>query len=67
MAILESCPFCGSQHAKSSEVDINGWMVECMDCHATGPMGRTEALSVTAWNRRHRQTPVHSQSAATAA
>ncbi len=37
MAILESCPFCGSQHVESSEVDINGWMVECMDCHATGP------------------------------
>lgn len=25
MAILESCPFCGSQYVESSEVDINGW------------------------------------------
>jgi Lar family restriction alleviation protein len=66
MAILESCPFCGSQHVESNEVDINGWMVECMDCHATGPIGRTEALSVAEWNRRHRQTPVDSQSVATA-
>ncbi len=38
MVILESCPFCGSQHVESSEVDINGWMVECMDCHVTGPI-----------------------------
>ena len=67
MVILESCPFCGSQHVESSEVDINGWMVECMDCHVTGPIGRTEALSVTAWNRRYLPTPVHSQSAATTA
>jgi Lar family restriction alleviation protein len=67
MVILESCPFCGSQHVESSEVDINGWMVECMDCHATGPIGRTEALSVTAWNKRHLKSPVHSQSVAAAA
>ena len=67
MSILESCPFCGSQHVESSEVDINGWMVECMDCHATGPIDRTEAIAVTAWNRRHLKAPVHSQSVATAA
>ena len=67
MAILESCPFCGSQHVESSEVDINGWMVECMDCHVTGPIGRTEALSVAAWNRRHLKATVDSQSVATAA
>jgi Lar family restriction alleviation protein len=67
MVILESCPFCGSQHVESSEVDINGWMVECMDCHATGPIGRTKALSVTAWCRRHLKATVDSQSVATAA
>ncbi len=67
MIILESCPFCGSPHVEPREVDINGWMVECMDCHVTGPIGRTEALSVTAWNRRHLQAPVHSSSLATAA
>ena len=67
MVILESCPFCGSQHVESSEVDINGWMVECMDCHVTGPIGRTEALSVAAWNRRHLKATFDSQSVATAA
>ena len=67
MVILESCPFCGSQHVESSEVDINGWMVECMDCHVTGPIGRTESLSVAAWNRRRLKAPVDSQSVATAA
>ena len=67
MVILESCPFCGSQHVESSEVAINGWMVECMDCHVTGPIGRTEALSVAAWNRRHLKALADSQSVATAA
>ena len=67
MVDLETCPFCKSQHVRSCEVDINEWMVECMDCHATGPFGRTETLSVTAWNRYHPQEPVHSQSVAIAA
>ncbi len=49
---LDVCPFCGSPHTKSCEVDINGWMVECMGCRATGPIGRTEALSAAAWNKR---------------
>jgi len=49
---LAPCPFCGSRHTQSHEVDINGWMVECMGCRATGPIGRTEALSAAAWNKR---------------
>lgn len=49
---LDACPFCGSQRSKSYEVDINGWMVECTDCHATGPVCKTENLSAAAWNKR---------------
>ncbi len=67
MVVAKSCPFCGNQHVETSEIDINEWMVECMDCHATGPIGRTADLSVTAWNRRHSKVPVHSQSVATVA
>ncbi|MBK9162289.1 MAG: Lar family restriction alleviation protein [Nitrosomonadales bacterium] len=61
---LDVCPFCGSPHTKSCEVDINGWMVECMGCRATGPIGRTEALSAAAWNKRFMESqPVSTTSA----
>jgi len=54
MRDLEICPFCGSGQVECREVDVEAWTVECMDCHATGPIARSEPLSVTAWNRRHR-------------
>ncbi len=61
---LNACPFCGSQRTKPYEVDINGWMVACTDCHATGPVCKTEDLSAAAWNKRSMKSqPVSTTSA----
>lgn len=54
MRDLETCPFCGSGQLECLEINVEAWMVECIDCHATGPIARSETLSVTGWNRRHR-------------
>jgi hypothetical protein len=34
----DACPFCGSARSALQEIDLGGWMVECLDCHATGPV-----------------------------
>jgi len=49
---LQACPFCGGSHVQSVQVDVAGWMVECFDCHTTGPLMDSVTSAVTAWNTR---------------
>jgi len=50
--MFEPCPFCASTRTELEEVDTGAWMVECLDCHATGPIGRSEVAAVGNWNKR---------------
>lgn len=52
----EPCPFCTSTRFKVVEVDLRVWMVECMDCHATGPLCQSAESAKVRWNRRGRNT-----------
>ena len=51
--ILQPCPFCGSSNLQASEIDIAGWLIECLQCHTTGPIAKSEALTAVLWNQRH--------------
>lgn len=46
----DSCPFCGSARSALQEIDLGGWMVECLDCHATGPVKTSAMAAEQAWN-----------------
>ena len=53
---LKPCPFCG--RTEFLYVDIYhydgelGACVECTECIATGPVGKSKLQAVDAWNRR---------------
>jgi Lar family restriction alleviation protein len=51
--VLQPCPFCGSRNLKATEIDVAGWMIECLDCHSTGPIASSEELTVSLWNLRY--------------
>ena len=48
----EPCPFCAGARVEVVEVDAGAWMVECMECHATGPVGKSTAAAEDRWNSR---------------
>ena len=48
---LAPCLFCNSRQPERYEIESDAWAVVCLDCQATGPSRRTEALAVAAWNR----------------
>ncbi len=50
--MLESCPFCASARVEVEEVDAGAWMVECLSCHATGPIGKSMTEADNRWNDR---------------
>ena len=56
MEELKRCPFCGRKgYLKMSNYKSDGahWhFVECEECMATGPVGRTEQDAIDAWNQR---------------
>jgi len=49
---LESCLFCGKEQVATIEIDNDSWMVECLACHATGPVLPTENVACLQWNQR---------------
>lgn len=59
--MFEPCPFCASTRFKVVEVDQCAWMVECMDCHATGPLCQSAESAKVRWNRRGRSTERHAE------
>jgi Lar family restriction alleviation protein len=48
----DACPFCGSPRAALQEIDLDSWMTECLDCHATGPVKPSAMAAEQAWNCR---------------
>lgn len=50
--MLEPCPFCASARVEVEEVDADAWMVECLHCHATGPVGKSATHAEDRWNDR---------------
>lgn len=50
--MFEPCPFCAGARAEVVEVDVGAWMVECMECHTTGPIGKSTAAAEERWNDR---------------
>lgn len=48
----DACPFYGSARSALQEIDLGGWMVECVDCHSTGPVKDSATAAVQAWNCR---------------
>ena len=50
--MLEPCPFCAGDRVELVEVDVGAWMVECMECHATGPIGKSMTQAEQQWNDR---------------
>lgn len=52
MLALECCPFCANEQVATMEIDTDSWMVECLACHATGPVLPTENAARLHWNQR---------------
>lgn len=50
--MLEPCPFCAGARAEVVEVDVGAWMIECRDCHATGPVSESMTKAEERWNDR---------------
>jgi len=54
---LNSCPFCGSENVKfmqsfiDAAVDFIGYQAWCLDCNATGPVGKKSTVR-SLWNNR---------------
>ena len=51
---LLPCPFCGGSDLRVVGVtadDYEGYQMECLTCHADGPVKSTEAKARVAWNR----------------
>ena len=53
---LKPCPFCGRNDSISIDKYKSGgewWhFVECKECMANGPVGKTEQDAADAWNER---------------
>ncbi|KXV59962.1 hypothetical protein AD947_03105 [Acetobacter tropicalis] len=55
---LKACPFCGDPHKlvatttdEVSALILNNW-VSCENCNAEGPIKRSRADAIAAWNTR---------------
>jgi hypothetical protein len=55
------CPFrdhgrrpAGETIAYMIRFEPGGWVVECADCFATGPLGKTQREALAAWNGRRK-------------
>lgn len=51
--MLEPCPYCASTNLESEEVDNDAWMIECLECHATGPIAISDVSAAQKWNQRY--------------
>jgi len=47
---ISPCPFCGCESSVKIPYPGTDRVVECSDCHASGPQKRTAGEAVTAWN-----------------
>lgn len=52
MIARDPCPFCASEETAAQEIDRDRWMVECLRCHATGPIGNSATAAKQTWNHR---------------
>lgn len=43
----QTCPFCGGD-----SMSVEDGAVECLDCHATGPIASNDDKAIKAWNHR---------------
>ena len=56
---LKPCPFCGSDEIRVNKGfirlnhDIDGYQVECYNCHSVG-WHESEERAIKSWNRRVR-------------
>jgi len=48
----DACPFCGSARTALQEIELGSWMVECLDCHSTGPVKTSAVAAEQSWNCR---------------
>lgn len=49
---LKPCPFCNSNDAFLSRADNFTFVIQCLDCGATGPYTTNKEDAITEWNRR---------------
>ena len=54
---LKPCPFC-AEETTLNVVQESSPYVDCMSCHASGPIGDSVQEAVEAWNTRKRKTMV---------
>lgn len=54
---LKACPYCGSSCVGLEDMGDGYFAVECEDCVAGGPSETSRDRAVSAWNRRHDETP----------
>ena len=47
--VVKNCPFCGSGQA-APVLEISGWQIVCLDCHASGPRSAEENVATARWN-----------------
>ncbi len=52
LADLKPCPFCGSTDLEFS-TDPQFSFVDCNECTAAGPVGKTEKVAAELWNERN--------------
>lgn len=51
---MKPCPFCGRSKTKIQEVSTergDGFVVECENCNANGPLMSDEQTAITAWDK----------------
>lgn len=59
MSVYNECPFCGEDKNFQLRVlgnikPVKAW-VECLNCHAEGPLAHLEADAVARWNMGSRK------------
>lgn len=51
------CPFCASAELLGLSLGPAGGVIQCQQCHTSGPEGATHALAEAAWETRGRALP----------
>lgn len=59
------CPFCGSKTLTLVQLDQHEWVIECLDCSATGPIMENKNDAWEGWGNRGNE-PVTKQFPGTA-
>lgn len=49
---LKPCPFCGSDETYKTRLDDFTYVIQCLECGASGPYKLNTDEAEEAWNRR---------------